>query len=313
MEFSAKINHALKWAESLFATRYSILSGAFLLLLPLLAFVVWPSLFGGLFVLDTAPQFATLVWLSAMDGLMVISTFRVTQINAPARLGVFPIPGQQFGKSCWTILMFFTFYLPTCAGVASWVQQASRAEFLMTILIGCGAGLALALATGIVLAILQRFLLPPEITTAGLLPFESLACRVRTSRHALAVWRYLAEWLPWSGYTRVTENGRELTPGHAQLALILAFLSTVYIGCYAHDIVQGTVPHEFAPIPAIGYMLVVVLGVGSALSGAAFFLDYYRLPTLGIVGLAFAGVFVAFDADHYFQTAAVSDLNPSEH
>ena len=204
---------------------------------------------------------------------------------------------------------------------------------------GVGAGVALAIGFLFLLAILQRVLIDQSITNSGLLPFENMAwirslakeesqpaTKIQanlaqifgpkaTSEDATASVPVIASKGPATvstGYFRLIDpqdpDSWELEPGHAQITLVWVVLAMMYIGFYGAflgAIGDGSadywLPHQDGIFPTLFFVMIYVFFVGFTLTGAAFFLDYYRVPTtMMLVGM----VLVSFSlgrVDHFYE------------
>lgn len=115
-----------------------------------------------------------------------------------------------------------------------------------------------------------------------------------------------------TGYIRLPDARNpdqwELEPGHAQIALVWIVLTCLYIGLYGAFLgaigdgsVDDWLPHQNGIFPTLFFIMIYVFYVGFTLTGAAFFLDYYRIPsTVGLMGL----VLISFSlgrVDHFYE------------
>lgn len=198
----------------------------------------------------------------------------------------------------------------------------------------CG-GILLAVAFLFVLAALQRLLIDPSITNHGLLPFENLrwirALNKQLDRPPSKLERKVARVLgpkvvartgqegpstplpPQStGYIRLTNpedpESWELEPGHAQITLVWVVLTLLYVGLYGAFLgaigdgeADDWLPNQQGAFPTLFFIMIYVFFVGFTLTGASFFLDYYRIPTtIGLIGM----VLISFSlgrVDHFYE------------
>lgn len=200
---------------------------------------------------------------------------------------------------------------------------------------GLSIGILLAVAFLFLLAALQRLLIDPSITNHGLLPFENLRwiralnkeqervpsrleAKVARVLGPKAVASTMQEGAPVclpsqsTGYIRLRDpldpDSWELEPGHAQIALVWVVLTLLYIGLYGAFLgaigdgqADDWLPNQQGVFPTLFFIMIYVFFVGFTLTGASFFLDYYRVPTtLGLIGL----VLISFSlgrVDHFYE------------
>jgi hypothetical protein len=63
----------------------------------------------------------------------------------------------------------------------------------------------------------------------------------------------------------------------------------------------GFATGDGTPFPVLFHVLTILLLVGSTLTGAAFLLDYYRIPVVAVALMTTIGANIAFDNDHYYD------------
>lgn len=261
---------------------------------------------------------------------------------------------NQTWRHSWWIWLVSGLAIPLYALDQSLAERPSD-NSLYLLPLGLGGGIVLALGFLFGLAILQRLWIDPSITNSGLLPFENLtwirsfaknetqpATKMQanlaqifgpkaTSEDTIAVTPAVAIKPPEpvsTGYFRLVDpqdpNSWELEPGHAQITLVWVVLACLYIGFYGAflgAIGDGSadywLPHQDGIFPTLFFVMIYVFFVGFTLTGAAFFLDYYRVPTtLVLVGM----VLVSFSlgrVDHFYElhpqrSVAISGGKPRE-
>lgn len=115
-----------------------------------------------------------------------------------------------------------------------------------------------------------------------------------------------------TGYFRLADpqdpDSWELEPGHAQITLVWVVLAFLYIGFYGAFLgaigdgeADYWLPNQEGIFPTLFFVMIYVFFVGFTLTGTAFFLDYYRVPTtMMLVGM----VLVSFSlgrVDHFYE------------
>ncbi len=235
----------------------------------------------------------------------------------------------------WWIWLGMGLAIPVYALDQSLTERSTN-HSLYLLPIGLAAGILLAVTFLFLLAALQRLLIDPSITNHGLLPFENLrwirALNKVTDRPPSKLEAKVARVLgpkvvtnpptdgkpvasppPRStGYIRLLDpedpESWELEPGHAQIALVWVVLTALYIGLYGAFLgaigdgrADDWLPNQQGIFPTLFFIMIYVFFVGFTLTGASFFLDYYRFPTtFGLIGL----VLISFSlgrVDHFYE------------
>ncbi|MDB5335108.1 MAG: hypothetical protein JWN70_727 [Planctomycetaceae bacterium] len=241
-------------------------------------------------------------------------------------------------RHSWWIWLGCGLTIPLYALDLSLSERHSEFSFYLLPL-GLGGGIVLAIGFLFVLAILQRKLIDQSITNSGLLPFENWtwirslakeepqpATKIQTNLAQIFGPKTAAEDPPpgapavlakssepvSTGYFRLVDpqdpDSWELEPGHAQITLVWVLLACLYIGFYGAflgAIGDGTadywLPNQDGIFPTLFFVMIYVFFVGFTLTGTAFFLDYYRVPTtMVLVGM----VLVSFSlgrVDHFYE------------
>ncbi|MFQ5934662.1 MAG: patatin-like phospholipase family protein, partial [Dehalococcoidia bacterium] len=113
------------------------------------------------------------------------------------------------------------------------------------------------------------------------------------------------QWIPrsiWAGYIEVEEAGRmHFRAGHGTATAILIVLAMAY--WYGDRFLRpGQV--EGSQLPALAYLLVLLMLLVSLLSGTSFFLDRFRLPLL-LSLILWSFLSYGLNTDHTFPVRAV--------
>jgi len=310
--------HRIVW--SLWHIRFSVVAALLMLSLPLAASDLAPSMLSGLFIVDGWANMFHLTWISLALSTTILSTGLVTLINGN-RFGLEPgsassgsqssepMPATEWLVSTWTFA-YWSAWLAIGWWLPLWafINSISEDDDLGTMLLGgVAVGTAFAIFLLAILSLLQEFLLPDEMTAAGLLPFENF--RPWGTASGL---RPLFELLTWlfhgPGMTRPippregsSAEGEMLAPGHAQLALLTCAFLAAYLGFFFYYQYSGSAPGERDWWPAIFYVIVLIIIFNLILSGMAFFLDLYRIPTSAILAGVTAFNYFLLGTDHFFH------------
>jgi hypothetical protein len=240
-------------------------------------------------------ELALVTVLALAAGWTVMATVGLALSHAPARYGIVspaPAPGlaprtQQIG--------IYLLALPCVTLAFARAEGSASLSLLMILAAGFGAGWA------------GRRM--PWIGAEGLRPNGSLG----SSRLRAAGLRAMAALGPgydedWSTASAHAQALRRLAASVIAYLLIgLAF----FPGWAPDGCLADLGPLGGLCFPALGYVLVVTLAFGWLLAGAAFLLDYWRLPTLLLL-LAVALVpRLILGADHAFRVRPTSSQSAS--
>jgi hypothetical protein len=159
----------------------------------------------------------------------------------------------------------------------------------------------------------------PEATNA-ISPFDELSTKlgVRRRFQRATVQHRVAEFLPGyfeaveqnpptqSGQLGVAQPGQNLEtsnqvlrPGHGSLAALFVVTLIVYAILYYGARFEFWLP-ETASLPVLFYAVFLILIASLASSGAAFFLDLYRVPVLGIFLIGWFVASRVYQRDHFY-------------
>jgi hypothetical protein len=289
-------------------TRYAWLFGLALVALPLGGTIGLPTMMYALFVLDGPGQFASVTCLSFMLATLVYSTVRLAFENGDARFG--PLGISEVSERRWRtirlmIVPVLGMIVPIVSGVATYRDQIEPTPWtLVWIICGIVAGIVATWALWYTLAFLEHVLVPPALISPGLFPTSGiirLASKPRLPSEMF--WNTLARMLgPKAyGYTHTVDGQLTLRPGHAQMMLFWLLLAVLYIVRYIDAGALRLALDETTAFPVLFHVLTICLLVGITLTGASFFLDYYRVPVLWLMLLAMLLSNIAFDDDHFYE------------
>lgn len=294
--------------------RVPILMGITLFVLPILSVTWLRSLLGNLFVLDPLNIFWTMVAAVTL-AFSILVTFRVVLLNGMQRFGV----QQALTKDRITtpsLLLSEALTLPMLVvAVCSNGQVPDAATFLMRL--GAGLlGVVVANVEGYIVLLVavllsQRYRLPADQRYPFLLPWmKKLLVRAENvdvvsaeRRKKLGDWGKNGSHAFRAGYFDPVTG--LLYPGHwlSFVALAATIALYLFIGRLKHAHLG-----EAYSIPAICFVVLLLLLLTWILSMTAFFLDRYRVPLiLPMLLLIWTGNKTP-QSDHYYKTMAA---NPS--
>lgn len=303
----------------LFLCRFPLLCGLVLLALPVAGITFARPLLGSLFVV-TAFQIGVITFLIVLVAWSVMITCTLIQRHAALRFGADQLIGRNEADHERDVMG-----KPTVESPRRW-SKARRviASFLLHIPIVLVALVSssppwgskiMAWVVGVLLAIVclgvavvfrELFVPPDDVSDAFLDPIpatgvmhylhqQDIVSGNRMLRTVLpAFHRIFGEWLGPGYYDYKTQRIRS---GHLYaLSLLLVSLVIYVVGYFLQQPTSPTVP-----LPAMGYLLLLLLLVTWWLSGASFFLDRYRVPTIFVVVGLFLFNYSVFGLDHYFE------------
>ncbi len=299
------------WLRLAFLTRYSILIGATLPGLVLLAWFGAPNLVRNAFVLHRPVQLFNITWLAFAVATMVLVTFRTTQLNAGERFSEYQQALKQAGAGTlspawrhrWWLLFGMGLPIPVACLVWSIPDASSRGASGWIYGLFLAAGMAFAFALLVLLSAIQELLLHPAVSDSGLMPFESWFKGLRTYRSRLLWWAEdrLARGLNHfgRGYAVIHQGKGWLRPGHGQNLLFLLITLAAYLGYFFWVKFTWSIPNGDSPLSSPFFALLPLMLLGFVLTGLAFWLDYYRVPVLLVI--VAVSLTLYYRTDHYFE------------
>ncbi len=306
---------ALAWGQLrrplvqyLFLCRFSLFAALFVAVFPLAA--LDSALFSNLFVMERPAGLAILTLLALLHAWVALVTMVLTVQLAPTRFRVVPFDPPlrllRLLRSRWSFLLAALLAAPAAA-LAVVRTGLPPAQSLALVAAGTAAALLIVLA---VVEVRRRLL--PGATPSSLVLLEDRspspgADEEERPRGIQPFLDGLAERLcRWfsptalEGYVYRDEQGRlRLYRGHLFSALALGATFLVYLASYK---LQTPGRQAFDTLPALGYLFLLLTALTWLLTGAAFYLDRYRVPPLLLLGaISFFSFFVS-DTDHYYDT-----------
>ena len=288
--------------------RYSLLIAFGVVLLVPLGLMLAPTMLHGVFVLEGPGQFASVTCASLLLAVLAYATARLAIEHGDERFG--PTGFKQWRPETWRLIRRLTLFpvaavTPIAAGYATYHDEADPStSTIVWIGAGIAAGYFVALALWYIFALLERVLVPPALVLPGFFPVSGWSGLARERRMMTdRFWTIVAHVFggPGNGYTQLVNGRLMLKPGHAQIVVFWLALSLLYVARYFTVGLFGFPSGEGTPFPVLFHVLTVLLLVGVTITGAAFMLDYYRLPVVAVLAVLVVGANIAFDNDHFYD------------
>jgi hypothetical protein len=288
--------------------RFPLLIAFCIVFLVPLGFTFAPSMVYGVFVLEGPAQFASVTCASLLLAMLSYATTRLAIEHGDERFG--PSGYRNLSPGAWRIIRRATIFpvaivVPAAAAVATYRDEADPNLWtIVWITAGIAAGYFAALTLWYVFALLERVLIPPALVLPGFFPVSGWSGLDNERRLPTdPFWSVIARGFggPGNGYTHVVGDRLMLKPGHAQLIVFWMALTLLYVSRYFSAGLLGFATGEGTPLPVLFHVLTILLLVGSTLTGAAFLLDYYRLPVTAVLLVGAVGANIAFDNDHFYD------------
>jgi hypothetical protein len=294
--------------------RYGLMAGLLLVGFVPLALLGAPNLLGSLFVFRKASQLFNVCWIAVLVAAMSVVTTRVVEVNATCRYGTEALDAPAGVWGIYRVLIILFLSLPTAyAGlVCSRTARLPQTEWRWGRWIGAAVGgLVLGLALVALAPAVQQFFLAQTVQIPGLFPFQDPLNHLgeQLGGPKISTFYGLGDWLGWLasrlGEDGLAELGKDgtyrLAPGHAQVLAGMAAVFLFYLGSYAWGDMLGGMPNRNSSLPALFFLLLLLLLVGYVLQGLAFVLDLYRVP-ISLVGVLLSFVlYQVTGTDHFFR------------
>ncbi|HEY6969477.1 MAG TPA: pentapeptide repeat-containing protein [Candidatus Angelobacter sp.] len=297
---------AAKW-QYLYLLRVPILMGLVLFALPIVSVTAFQSLLGNLFVLDPWHIFWTMIATVAL-AFSILVTFRVVVLNGMERFGVQQALTQD-KVSIRALLITEALTLPMLFLIVWSNCQAPDAKtFFARLLLGI-LGMLVAHIGGY-FVLLGAALVSPHYPRVPVYPLPDFLQRLfeRVYNYEFSLSKKIGK--AQSTYGKSGSHAFRagyfdprtglLYPGHwlSFLSLFATLLLYWTIGRLKH----AHLGESFGNVPAICYVVLLLLLLTWILGMAAFFLDRYRIPLLLLTMVfIFAGNLTP-QSDHYYQT-----------
>jgi len=292
-----------KWPvfQYLFLCRVPLFCGLLLLGLAPIAIWIAPDLLGNLLILSNRWGFFAVALVSVITGNMVLQVGAFVVQQAPARIGLPPlvwepkkgVMGWLAGRSeTWTRCVGATLLalpLNVFVGWNSWPEFDRKWILMLFLSVGVLAGLGLLLFANLVFP-------PDKIYLVRKRGQGEDGANGASSGDGKARLSDL-----FKGYSAKSSPSPDLVEHrHLRMTLTAAGLIAVFL--------LGAVPWKpgAVPVPALFFVVFLILVYGYVMAALAFFLDRYRVPLLLFVLWATVLLSSLQDSRHYYQ---LFDLN----
>ncbi len=275
----------------LYFWRFPLVIGLVLVGVVPFSLIAAPSLLRNLFVL--APREILFVsWLATLASWVVEITVEVILRYAPMRFQVEPFPVAPWLRHR-RVLLFALLAWPMIGTAVALSSPPWGRNLLMAL-----AGIVLAVLSLLAAAVIRELLRDPAETSPSLLlPMKPHWLDRLPALRSLGphppVPPAPADADHGHGYVNPATN--RFRPGHLMGASFFAITAGLYaLGFFLLRPDRGS-------MPALGYVLLILMLAGWALPGLSFFLDRYRVPVLlPLLALSYLTSQV-FDTDHYYR------------
>jgi patatin-like phospholipase len=293
----------------IYLCRVSLLGLLFLGLLPLLAFSLERPLLIGVFDLDTTVSGMAVGFLLFFVAWAIIATSQLVIRLADARLGV-TVP--RFGDQIYFArLILVLLAVAINFGIVMWATDGPKLE----VFLGLFAGLAAGLAAFAVIQLWERKIRKQTTAPLRWICHQLLHPDVVPPTSATAPKGGFRLWglIPvpafiGRGYLQESKEGvATFLLDHRRAAQALGVFAAFYVGFFILGI----------PLPALCYLLLLLIIFIWLLSVLAFFFDAYRVPLLISLILLVCLSSWSKKSDHFYriwpaQPLAEPDTNPGE-
>lgn len=293
--------------QYLFLCRAPIICGLLLVTFPLIAYFAAPTLLGSLLILDQGKHVAMIALVAVVTGHMVIQTTELILQRAPERMEVMPLRADSpVGLSRrWIVFVSILLALPLGMGVvwASWSAIAWGGVL--------GLGLGLGLGTLVITVI---YGIRNSKQWNKIKPLKSNEIREKIQTKTDEIFKKIPQMnqifkgygppkLELSPYNKAQVEAafylHNNLRGHLQV-IIPTFL---LFGTFAIGWVVMKPPH--VTLPALFFVVYLILQLGYVFAGMTFFLDKFRFPVL--VFILWVSILFSFSSSrsrHYYELTA---------
>jgi len=262
--------------------------------------------------------------LASLAASLAMLAYRVTALHAGARFGVNASPSDVL---TWRRVLRWQAVSMPIVGMTLWLsvedaiavgRNGELAWQLVRFGMAAFAGYAVAFLLVLVAEIARTLTVRPEnADNAMLLPplraldrfmkrSRSKLQRLGTGRWTSKVVRFfegiarfvqtaVARWPSERGAGYIDSETGWILPGHITAAVLVAVITVIYLAGW-----PVLWPPSSLQLPPLAYLLFVVMMLGSAAAGAAFFLDGFRVPLLSALVASLVGAILVGGTDHEF-------------
>jgi hypothetical protein len=271
----------------LFHLRISFVFGLLLLLLPFICLRLAPAMLENLSEMGSGAQFIAVVLVTVVLSKAVITTGHVALVRSPERFLGLP----QVSRPSWLPKLWHKKYFPRPRDIAAFVLAAPTLIWLFI------NSQAVVTWSVLLMALLASLLFVWAYRALADLP---------PSRPVQAA---ITKALLWLGLRQgyISESTKLVDVNHLKAALFWLLATTVYIiGFFAFA------PNSSYEVPALVSLLLLAAVMCLLLGGLAYFLDYYKIPTLLSFGLLSLSSYLYWGTDHYYQLSPLATPKAAE-
>ena len=224
--------------------------------------------------------------------------------------------GPNLWRKRWGYFAAFSLPIPLTAmrlTYVDWQGTGSNSFVSLGVLgIGFGGGVCIWAVVMVATTLLQQLFLDQSALDVGLFPFDEFRLIDRRRRLTFldGIVAFLARIVSrlGPGYAEQEPTTRRWRwrPGHGQLAIFAGVLSSAYVAA----LIFSEVPRPNSWYSALYGLLTMMLSICLLTTGAAFLMDFFRIPLVPtLLAVSFFTWWVS-DADSYYQVKQPADLRP---
>jgi hypothetical protein len=308
-----------EWVRFALLVRFPVLLA---LVIGAIPFIVWGSslrtVMHPMFLTRGPRDMLIVTVLASFAASLAMQGYRVVTLHAEARFGITVPPSSSL---TWKrVLLWQTFALPivltTLWQSATDAVIASGFGALRHELIRFGVAMlgGYAIAFGILLIgeIIRSRCVRPENSEDGmLLPPMRLLDRFKRRPSGFAGLRlvrlvegYVARFPPGRGAGYFDRYTGRVLPGHITAGALGFLVTVIYLSGW-----KWLWPPSDFQLPPMAYLLFVVSIAGSVGAALAFFLDWFRIPTLTVLFASWIAATIVGGSDHKFAVLTERELS----
>lgn len=288
--------------QYLYFCRFPLAIGLLLVALPFLAAGPAASILGNLLIV-TPLELGVICGLALLLAWILVVTGGLIAAYAPARFDVPPLTGERGWQRLRSPVLMLLWLVALAAPLLGTAIRSSDNLWWQEIAAVVLGAMATALLIGIGFVVREWFVEPStgDLPLPGT-PNHSVSTRAKehpAPKFARPLARSLQRLLgraPFgAGYVDTATSAP--LPGHLFLLVLSTLTIVLYLAGYVAlrpDIVERDI------VPALGYVLVVLIMIGWLLPGLSFLLDRSRVPVLLLATVFCASLYFISDIDHYY-------------
>lgn len=305
-----KFEALVPYIQYVYFLRFSLLVAAGLVGLRFLATTFVPTMFGGMLVQETWWSICVVSWMAFLAAWVAMITTRLTLCYGPERFGIdAPIKiGEKLG---WINLVVWPLLALPLLHALVVASDSTKARSVGAITVGYLLSLVMLFCADL---INRLFLHPDNHGPDFIFRFNRASAMAQGASIPLPGIATAIAWIatrtpPSLGTGYFDPKKRRLYSGHCLALSLLIVQIGIYLGAYywlSPDRTTATYR-----VPALAYVLVLLITMGFIFTSLSFLLDYFRWPVL-ITAVAWSVfAYSAFDADHYYELRKQNSLVPA--